>query len=101
MKKYKYGHPKFYELLDKMAEIHSNKSHDYANLQDPLYNLRMFGWRGVVVRLGDKFCRLKSFYEKGEFRVNDENVKDTFLDTAIYALLGIILYEEENEKLKH
>ena len=89
-----WGHPRFYELLKVMAEMHSNKSHDYASRQDPLYNLRQFGWKGVVVRLGDKFCRLKGFVEKGELKVKDESIIDTFLDNAIYSLLAIVLYEE-------
>jgi len=96
MKK-QHGHPKFYKILNDLAELHSNKSHDYANPEDPLFNLRMFGWRGVIVRLGDKFCRLKSFYEKGTFKVKDESIKDTLRDMAIYSILGIILYEDEHQ----
>ena len=93
-----YGHKRFYELLDTIAEIHSNKSHDYGGKGNPLSNLEIFGWRGVIVRLGDKFCRLKNFYNQGEFKVKDENIKDTFCDMAIYALLAIVLYEQENDK---
>jgi len=92
-----YGHKRFYELLDIIAEIHSNKSHDYGGKGSPLSNLEIFGWKGVIVRLGDKFCRLKNFYNQGEFKVKDENIKDTFIDMAIYSLLAIVLYEEENK----
>ena len=93
-----YGHKMFYELLDEIAEIHSNKSHDYGGKGNPLSNLEIFGWRGVIVRLGDKFCRLKNFYNQGEFKVKDENIIDTLLDLSIYSLLCIILLEEEHKK---
>jgi hypothetical protein len=93
-----YGHKRFYELLDLIAEIHSNKSHDYGGKEKPLSNLDEFGWKGVIVRLGDKFCRLKNFYRQGEFKVKGENLIDTFMDMAIYSLLGIIEYEQENKK---
>lgn len=92
-----FGHKMFYDLLDEIAEIHSNKSHDYGGKENPLSNLSEFGWRGVIVRLGDKFCRLKNFYNQGELKVKDESVIDTLKDTAIYALLAIILYKEENK----
>ena len=93
-----YGHQMFYELLDEIAETHSNKSHDYGGKGSPLANLEIFGWRGVIVRLGDKFCRLKNFYNQGEFKVKDENLIDTLMDNAIYSLLAIILYKEEQNK---
>ena len=98
MKKYPYGHPLFYKIVDELCEIHSNKSHDYGGKADPLYNLRQFGWKGVVVREGDKFCRLKNFCEQGEFKVKSESIIDTFNDMAIYAILGRVLFEEENKK---
>ena len=36
----KYGHPKFYELLEQEAELHSCKNHDYAAGGDPLGNFK-------------------------------------------------------------
>jgi len=97
MKKYPYGHPRFYQIIDELCELHSNKSHDYGGKNDPLYNLRQFGWKGVIVREGDKFCRLKNFYEQGELKVKEESIIDTFKDMAIYAILGIILFEEKDK----
>jgi hypothetical protein len=92
-----HGHPRFYELLNEIAEIHSLKNHDYAGKDNPLANLKEFGWKGIVVRLGDKYFRLKNFVKSGELKVKDESIIDTFKDTAVYSLLAIILYEEENE----
>lgn len=91
-----YGDPRFYKLLKEITEVYSNKSHDYGGA-DPLSNLRDFGWKGVVVRLGDKFHRLKNFVQQGELKVKDESVIDTLKDNAIYSLLAIILFEQEKK----
>ena len=95
-----YGHPRFYEILLDMARLHSAKNHDYAGTSDPLKNLHLTQhmgiapWKGVTVRLGDKWSRLAAFAASNELLVKDESVVDTFTDTAVYAILGRILYEE-------
>ena len=91
----KHGSPKFYKLLDEMADLHSRKNADYTGKDDPLANLREFGWKGVVVRISDKYFRLKNFAKHEKLEVKDETIKDTLLDLANYALLCLILYEED------
>ena len=87
-----------------MKELHDAKRHDYANEEDIFANFRhsedagIPAWKGVCIRLGDKFSRLMGFAKKEELRVTDENIKDTLLDLANYALITLILYEEELEK---
>lgn len=94
------GHPRFLELLDQMRSLHGAKSADYSGPRDPLRNLRRCAdagvppWKGVIVRLSDKYDRLLTFAEKETYQVKTESVVDTFLDMAVYALLGVILYEE-------
>ena len=84
-----------------MKKIHSLKSYDYG-FQDPLANLRLCencgipAWVGVIVRLSDKLARLYSFCKKKKLK--NESVRDTFLDIANYAILGLILYEESIQK---
>jgi len=96
-----FGHPDFYKLLDKMADLHSRKNHDYAGDKDPLKNLRaserigLTPFQGVLVRLQDKWSRLEQFVQSGELLVKDEKVEDTLIDNAIYSLLAIILLKEE------
>ena len=96
-----HGHPRFYEYLNRMASIHSAKNHDYAKIDDPLSNLKLTevmgwvpGWQSVIVRLGDKLCRLVNFAKKGEFKVKNESFIDTCIDLANYAILCAILFEE-------
>ena len=99
---HKYTH-RFYDLLEEMKSLHDKKRHDYAQEADPFANFRLSelggidAWKGIAVRLGDKYSRLMSFIQKGELKFDEENIKDTFLDTAIYSLIGLILYEEAQD----
>ena len=98
-KKY-YGHPDFYKLLDELKEIHSNKNYDYSGEGDPFRNLKlseMMGipaWKGCLVRMSDKFSRLCSFAKKEEYKVKNESIEDTLKDLAIYSLICVILFKE-------
>lgn len=92
----RHGHPKFYRLLEKMAEIHDQKNQDYATVKDPLANfkesLRM-GIpvdRAILIRISDKFSRMCNLIQKDKSAVKDESIEDTALDMANYALLFII-----------
>lgn len=91
------------ELQRKLFEneimaISENKGHDYSSSDDAMFNLRLFGIAGIIVRLGDKFFRLKAFYDKGNFRVKDESLRDTMIDIANYAMLAILLMDEESQR---
>lgn len=95
------GHPDFYSLLCEMAELHSRKNHDYAGAGDPLRNFRksleqgIEPWRGVMIRLSDKWSRLESFCKQDKLAVKDESVEDTLLDNAVYSLIAILLRKEQ------
>lgn len=88
----------FCDLLDKMQQIHNSKRHDYADDEDRFSNLalsEMMGipaWKGCAVRISDKFSRLAEFAKKETLEVKDENIEDTLIDLANYALICIILY---------
>ena len=99
---HKYTH-RFYELLEEIKALHDKKRHDYAQEADPFANFRLSelggidAWKGIAVRLGDKYSRLMSFIQKGELKFNDESIKDTLMDNAVYSLIALILYEESQE----
>jgi hypothetical protein len=88
----RFGHPRFYELLEEMAELHSRKNHDYAGTSDPLKNLRsctrmgIEPFMGTLVRLQDKWSRLEQYANSRELMVKGEGVKDTLMDNAVYSL---------------
>lgn len=104
--KKQYGHPKFYKMLEAMADLYSRKNHDYAGTSDPLKNLRacerleLDPFMGVMVRLQDKWSRLEEFVKSGKLMVKGESVKDTLMDNAVYSILAIILYEEQEKEEK-
>ena len=86
-------------IIQELAEVRARKGHDYSGTTDTLDNLRAFGWKGVVVRLGDKFHRLKHFMlGDGELKVKDESIEDTMQDMINYAIFQLILYRQEKAK---
>ena len=106
MSKYKResGHPVFYELLQKMADIHSVKNQDYGQ-GNPLGNFmesQKFGinpFMGVLVRMSDKWSRVCSLVNKAnmEGEVKDESIEDTLIDLANYAILALVIKREMEE----
>ena len=101
-----YGHPRFYEIIDELKQLHSDKNHDYAG-DDPLSNLRacertgLAAWKGVVIRLQDKFSRLENFMVNSSLCINDESMFDTLNDIAVYSILCRVLMEEEKKNEDH
>jgi len=97
---------RFYELLEEMKRTHDAKRHDYASTEDVFANFRhceiagIPAWKGVAVRISDKFSRIMGFARKERLEVKDESIKDTLVDMANYALIALILYEEDNGKKK-
>jgi len=93
------GHPKFPYILLEIIELHSNKSHDYATNGSPFSNIELCrrgnfsAWKGVIVRLGDKYSRLLNALAGKLFRY--EGIRDAFLDNACYSIIGLIEYMEE------
>lgn len=100
----RYGHPRFYEILEELMQLHSDKNHDYAGKEDPLSNLKgceqmgIPAWVGVAIRINDKFSRMVNFVKNRAVLVESEGIKDTFKDMAIYAVLALILIEEDEKK---
>lgn len=75
---------------------------DYGRKDDPFANVRgsqewgIPPWVGAMVRGNDKVKRLQKFAAEGNLA--NEPVEDAFLDLAGYALIGLVLYREEQNK---
>ena len=88
----------FDDALDELKMLHDAKNHDYATAENPYKNLEKVlsigiePWRGIVIRLMDKFSRLEEYCVKGEFAVKGEGLVDTFKDIANYSILAMILF---------
>jgi hypothetical protein len=97
----RHGDPRFYRLLEEIAELHSRKNHDYAKTDEPLSNFnksRALGiepWRGVLVRMSDKWSRIEQL--AGGKTAKNESLRDSLVDLAVYALIDVLLLEDEGK----
>lgn len=90
--------PAFIQLIDEIKRLHESKNHDYAEDGDPMSNLReceemgIPAWKGVLVRLTDKWSRIKRLSNGREPK--HESLRDSLIDNAVYSLLAICLLDE-------
>lgn len=92
----------YLDLLAEMTELHKNKAAGYSgNNPDTWVNFRgSEGWGvspflGCMVRMTDKFKRAQNLVQDPDNDKVGESLRDTLMDLAAYALIGIILYEEQ------
>lgn len=96
MQEQRHGSPSFYKLLERMAEIHSKKSHDYAGEGDPFGNYHFAGSlsklfdnpddSGFIGRIGEKVYRLANIENSGK-AVRNESIEDTEIDICVITLM--------------
>lgn len=87
----------FKELIDEMYALTQRKNADYAGEKDPFKNFREFGTTGFLVRMSDKWSRIRNLLSSGKApAVKDEKVEDTLLDLATYSILLICWLREGN-----
>ena len=93
----------FDDALDELKMLHDAKNHDYATASNPYKNLEgvtrigIEPWRGIVIRLMDKFERLEGFCRTRELAVKNESIEDTFKDIAVYSTLAMILFRKQQD----
>jgi hypothetical protein len=93
------GDPRFHAKLREIGALHDQKQRDYGTDTDPFANVRgsadwgVAPWLGAMVRANDKIKRLQTYAHTGVLA--NEGVADAFMDLAVYALIGLILWEEE------
>jgi hypothetical protein len=91
---------RFYDLLAECAALHQRKQEDYGRVTDPFANVRastewgVAPWVGAMIRATDKVRRLQRLAERGT--LTNEGARDSFMDLAVYALIALVLYEEES-----
>ena len=93
------GDPRFHAWLKKLGELHDKKQLDYGRSHDPFANVRgaedfgVPGWVGALIRANDKMRRLQKAAQGGTLA--NEGVVDSLMDLAVYAIIALILFEEE------
>ena len=96
----------FDDALDELKMLHDAKNHDYTTAENPYKNLEgverigIEAWRGIVIRLMDKFERVEQYCTNGELAIKSEGMEDTFKDIAVYSTLAMILFLKEQERWK-
>lgn len=91
----------FHDTLKAMGELHDRKQSDYGRTNDPFANVRasedfgIEGWVGALVRMNDKMRRLQKAAQGGT--MSNESVEDSFLDLAVYSVIGMLLYIESTQ----
>ena len=107
----KHGHPRFYELLEELSELHSKKNFDYAAGGDPLGN---FDRRAkiyslypnldlsdpAVVAIVDAMKQLDAilWFHSNKHEAKVEGKVAKLKDMAVYSLIDIILEERKIAK---
>lgn len=90
---------RFHEILSELGDLHDRKQRDYGRGDDPFANVRgsiewgMPGWVGAMVRANDKIKRLQQYAREG--KLANEGVADSFMDLAVYAVIAMVLWEQE------
>lgn len=83
---------KFKNVLNKRFKVFAKKNIDYGSSFD------VDGIVGIVIRLGDKFMRLKTISnDKHMIQVSEEGMKELLSDIANYCDIGIMLLEDKDE----
>lgn len=83
---------KFKQITKEMLELYEKKNHDYGDSFGDTY--KKLGLISAVTRISDKVNRLQSLSTK-EQKINDESIRDALIDLANYAVMTIIIMEDE------
>lgn len=96
---------KYIQVLEAMKDLHIKKNAGYSGKDnpDPWANFReaeKFGVspvQGCLVRMSDKYARLINLLKNLENDQVGENIKDTLMDLAAYALIAKCMIEDEEK----
>lgn len=95
---------RFHEILQGLGDLHDSKQIDYGRAKDPFANVRgsedwgVRPWVGAMIRGYDKMKRLQNFAKTGTLA--NEGAEDSFRDLAVYAIIALVLWEEEEEQAR-
>lgn len=88
----------FEKITTQMFETYKKKNADYGSSFDDLFD--EFGMTSALIRMKDKYNRLKSITEKKDIQVKDESVEDTLLDLANYCILTVLKLRKDKHVSK-
>lgn len=85
-----------HEMICKtMTDLYERKNHDYG---DSFAKMRKEFDNAILIRIYDKYSRLKTLKGGAEQKVRGESIKDTLFDLANYCIMELVEMEmDENE----
>jgi hypothetical protein len=75
------------QICTTLNEIYERKNHDYG---DSFAKLRNELPNAILVRIYDKYSRLKTLMQGAEQKVKDESIDDTLMDLANYCIMELV-----------
>lgn len=75
------------EICKSLNNTYEKKNHDYG---DSFAKLRKELPDSILVRIYDKYSRLKTLIKGAEQKVKDESIDDTLLDLANYCIMELV-----------
>lgn len=85
----------FKQVIDEMNELYERKNHDYGDSFTDTY--KKFGLISPLARIHDKMNRAIELCMKSP-KVADESMRDTLIDLANYAVMTILVMENEKNE---
>jgi hypothetical protein len=82
----------FYDLSDELVELMISKNEDYGSKN--ILNTPGGPLNGLAVRLYDKIERLSNLTTKNA-TPNHESIRDTLIDIANYAIIGVLVEDDK------
>lgn len=83
------------KICQSMTDLYERKNHDYG---DSFAKMRKEFDNAILIRIYDKFSRLKTLKSGVTQKVSDESIKDTLFDLANYCIMELVEMEmDENE----
>lgn len=78
----------FKKVLSEIISLKESKSGDYAS------SWRALGMKGLYYQIARKFTRL--WINKDKEQLNNETIRDSLMDLAIYSIMAIQLIDDED-----
>lgn len=82
-------------ICEEIHHLYQAKNHDYGDSFGQSF--KAWGLKAGIIRMEDKFNRLKTLTQTDEQKVNDESIRDTLIDLANYAIMTVLEMDGEKE----
>jgi hypothetical protein len=82
------------KICNSMTDLYERKNHDYG---DSFAKMRNEYHNAILIRIFDKYSRIKTLMEGNTAKIKDESIKDTLFDLANYSIMELIEMELEDD----